>query len=871
MSGDLSQSIGAPVRRGDVLFEISPLNDYRVELQVPESQIGDVARGAHGQLLLSALPAEAMTFTVTRVTPVAEARDGTMTYRVDAALDHMGPGLRPGSGPGLRRACRSGPSPGACRFGPSPGDGRDRAYRCRQRPARLDLAAAAAALAAHRDLGLAVVTTDSFTTSWYRVAELRPRLRAQAQVHRHAYRGQVWYVLQDHQTGRLFRVSPAANLMLCLMDGRRTMAEIFDKVAARLGAEHPVRGDAVRLLVQLHQSDLLHAALPPDMAELDRRAEQATMRQMLSRFANPLALRLPTFDPARFLDLTLWLVRPIFSPLGFAVWLALVTTGIVLGVLNWPELSANVSDRVFATYNVLMLALLYPLSKALHELGHAYATRIGGGEVHEIGIMLLVFFPVPYVDASASSAFPERWRRMLVGSAGIMTELALAALAMIAWVELVPGLARAACFNLILLCSVSTVLFNANPLLRFDGYYVLGDLLAVANLDQRSRQYLLFLIQRHAFGMTGLRDIVVAPGEAKWLAGYGIVALLYRVGIMLAISFLVAQRYFGLGLVIAVWAMLQMLVLPIARGLRFVATGRAVGRHRRRAFAWVGAVAACVLALLFVVKLPYAVVADGVVWVPEKSMLRAGADGFVEQFLAQPGQTVSVSQPVIVLHDAVANAQVDIYRAQAELMQDRFNAVNLVDLTQARLIQEQLARSRAQLADAERRDRNLLTVAHAAGHFIVPDAYSLKGRFVHQGTLLGYVIGDSDVTIRAVVPQTELDLVREHTRSVSLRFTEAVDREVPAHIVREVPSALDAPPAPALAEGGGGPILLDPTSPHHDRPLGRWYEIEVRANNATPVQRIGGHVFVRFDLGAEPIAWRILRSLRQSLLKAMHV
>lgn len=155
---------------------------------------------------------------------------------------------------------------------------------------------------------------------------------------------------------------------------------------------------------------------------------------------------------------------------------------------------------------------------------------------------------------------------------------------------------------------------------------------------------MLYLIQRHAFGMSGLRDVAVAPGEAKWLAIYGVAALLYRVGIMLAISFLVAQRFLGLGLIIAVWAMLQMLVLPAARGLRFVATGNAVGRHRRRALAWVGAVAIGVLTVLFLVPLPYAVVTDGVVWVPEKSMLRAGADGFAEHLLAVPGRIVPAGQ-----------------------------------------------------------------------------------------------------------------------------------------------------------------------------------------------------------------------------------
>ena len=712
---------------------------------------------------------------------------------------------------------------------------------------------------------------DSFSASWYRVCDLRPRLRAHAQVHRHVYRGQVWYVLQDHQTGRFFRVSAAANLMLCLMDGKRAMTPILDEVGVRLGAERPTKGDAVRLLVQLHQADLLHAALPPDMAELERRAGLQNSRKMLARFANPMALRLPAFDPTRFLDATLWLARPIFSRMGFLIWLALVGTGTVLAALNWSELSANISDRVFANYNFLMLALLYPLSKALHELGHAFATRLGGGEVRETGIMLLVFFPVPYVDATASSAFPERWRRVLVDSAGIMTELAIAALAMIAWVELSPGLARAACFNLILLCSVSTLVFNANPLLRFDGYYVLGDLLGIANLDQRSRRYLLYLIQRFGFGMTEAQSPIVAPGEAKWLAGYGLTAMVYRLGVMLGIAFLISQRYFGLGVVIAAWAAAQMLLLPTVKGLRFVLTGRGLGRHRRRAIAVVAGVAAAVALVLFAVPMPYAALAQGVVWVPEETVLRARTDGFVQRLLVAPDETVQSGQQLIAIEDPVAAAQVELYRAEVGVMESRFNAVNLIDRAQARLVDEQLGRARAQLARAEQRSRDLIVQAARPGRFVVPDARKFEGRFVHQGDVLGYVIGAADVGIRVVVPQAEIDLVRGRVAGVTLRYTEAVDVALPAHVVREVPSALERPPAPALAADGGGPMLLDPTSPHRDRPLDRWYEIEVRADSAAPPERIGGRVFARFDLGAEPLAWRLLRSARQSLLRGLHV
>ncbi len=157
-------------------------------------------------------------------------------------------------------------------------------------------------------------------------------------------------------------------------------------------------------------------------------------------------------------------------------------TGVVLAVLHWPELTSDVTDRVLATENVALIMCVYPIVKSLHELGHAYATKVWGGEVHEVGVMLLVFIPVLYVDASASAAFRQKHRRIVVGAAGIMVEMALAAIALIVWIYAAPGLGRTVAFNVILIGGVSTLLFNGNPLLRFDGYYIFSDLIEIPNL-----------------------------------------------------------------------------------------------------------------------------------------------------------------------------------------------------------------------------------------------------------------------------------------------------------------------------------------------------------------------------------------------------
>ena len=409
-----------------------------------------------------------------------------------------------------------------------------------------------------------------FSPSWYRVAALRPRLRGHAELHRQRIRGDTWFILQDHQTGRFHRLSPAANLMICLMDGRRTVAEIWDLVGRRAGEDPPTQDETIQLLAQLHGSDLLQGDALPDLGELADRSALQERRKLIQRLRSPMSMRFPLLDPDRFLAATLPLVRPLFTRIGFLLWLALIVAGTVLAILHWPDLSADVFDHALSAQNILLILCVYPLIKGLHELGHAYATKVWGGEVHEFGFMLMMLMPMPYVDASASAAFAEKWRRMIVGGAGMMVELALAAAAMIVWVEASPGLVRAVAFNVMLIGGVSTLLFNGNPLLRYDGYYIFSDLLEIPNLGTRSSKYLAYLVQRYLFGVEGAESPVTAASERPWLFVYAIASFVYRIFLSFGIALFVAGRLFFIGILIALWAIGGMVMVPLYKAAMFV-------------------------------------------------------------------------------------------------------------------------------------------------------------------------------------------------------------------------------------------------------------------------------------------------------------
>ena len=339
-----------------------------------------------------------------------------------------------------------------------------------------------------------------FDPSWYRVANVRPRLRDHAEFHRHHYRGERWYVLQDHTSERFHRFTPSAYQLIGLINGQRTIQQIWDLLVENNADAVPTQSEIIRLLGQLHGADVLMSDIPPDVEELFQRYQKRQSSQRWQKLKTPLAIRIPLFDPDKFLSATNGLGRLIFSKLGAALWLLVVGVALFLTLQHWPDLTENVTEKVLSPQNILLLWLSFPIVKACHEFGHAFATKAWGGEVHEMGVMLLVLMPIPYVDASAASAFREKRRRVIVGAAGMMVELFLAAIALFVWLNIEPGFARAIAYNVMLIAGISTILFNGNPLLRFDGYYIFADAVEIPNLAARSNKYITYLIQKYAFG-----------------------------------------------------------------------------------------------------------------------------------------------------------------------------------------------------------------------------------------------------------------------------------------------------------------------------------------------------------------------------------
>ena len=709
------------------------------------------------------------------------------------------------------------------------------------------------------------------SNAWYRVAALRPRLRSHASLHRHRYRDEVWYLLQDPVSNRVHRFTPAARLVIAAMDGKRTVENLWELANKRLGEEAPTQDEIINLLGQLHAADLLQSDVTPDVGELFDRGEREQKALRRRSYMNPMAVRIPLWDPDALLNRFSGFIGMLWSRWGALLWLAVVLPALILLPPHWQELTGNFSDRVLAADNLLLLWLVFPVIKVLHELGHASATKAGGGEVHDMGLILLVLMPVPYVEASAATAFKSKYERAGVAAAGMIVELFIAALAFYLWLLIEPGTMRAILFNVMLIAGFSTLAFNGNPLLRFDAYYILADLIEIPNLAKRSLHYWEYLIKRYVFGATDTEQPHATRGEKAWFMFYGPASTIYRVMITFAIALFIAGEFFVIGVILAIWAVVAMAVVPVVKGIRHLLESPTLRVQRRRAIAITAGVMAASFVFLFVVPMPFRSNAEGVIWFSDESIVRAGTNGFVGELMAAPGSRVSKGNALIKCYDPELEAQVRLGEARVAELEASYSAEFVMDRAKANVVREQMESEKAALARIRERAASLVVRAGTGGVFIAPQADNMPGRYYHKGDLLGYVVEKGNPLARVVVEQDAVDMVRLATDRVIVRHVHRPDTVAEGRIVRQAPAGVEYLPSRALSTEGGGQISTDPRDQKGVKTLQRMFQFDIELTDNADAAFFGERVYVRFSHEMEPLALQWYRSIRLLFLSRFSI
>ncbi len=655
------------------------------------------------------------------------------------------------------------------------------------------------------------------------------------------------------------------------LDGEKTIAEVHAEATAKLGENAPSQQNIINLLTQLYSAGVLHSSVPPDVEELFKRYQSERRSSRFRRWLNPLSLRFPLFDPDNFLNRYSPVIRPLFSTTGVVIWFVTIAIALLTLFVSFGEITAAVGEQIIKPQNLLIMLLLFPLMKTLHEFGHAFAVKIWGGEVHEMGITLLVLMPIPYVDASAAWAFQEKYKRVLVGAAGLIVELFIAALALIVWATVEPGALRDTALAAFFIGGISSVFFNANPLLRFDGYYILQDLVEIPNLYSRSSRYWLYQIKTRILGEDDAVSPVTADGEERWFLGYGLLAWLYRMVIMVVISIFLASKYFAAGVVLALWSFILMIVLPLYRGIKYLISSPALSGNRKSAIRNVVGGSALVLALISLIPFSLHSNAQGIVWVPEQAHLFARSDGFVTRVSAEPGDKIDAGTMLVELRNPNLQARTKVLQARYNELKARYASERFQQPAKADQTQQEMLAVQADLDDIHADLEGLQIHANVSGQFVVDEERKLLGSFVKKGDAIGYIVSPEQLIVRLVVPQQTIGLVQREMQQVSVRLAEQPFRALDAELLRQTPSGSVQLPSRALGAAGGGDIAVDASDRTGTTAAEPVFQIDLKLLDAFTVAGLGSRALVRFNHGRESLAQRWLRGTRQLLLSRLSI
>lgn len=726
------------------------------------------------------------------------------------------------------------------------------------------------------------IERPTFHEAWYRVANLRPRLLSSVNIYRQHFRGQMWYILENTSNNKFSRMSSDGYYFIAMLNGKRTVAEVWQTCNEQLGDRAPTQGEVIQLLGQLYCSNLLYADLAPDTASLFNRYKTRIKRQIQGFFSNLLFIRIPLLDPDQFLDRWITIIGKVFSPIGLLLWLTAVVTGMYFVIGNLRELIYQSSD-VLAPGNLFLLYLSMVVIKVFHEFGHAFACKKfglvngSGGQVHVMGVMFLVFMPLPYLDASSAWAFRKKWHRAIVGMSGVMVELFAASIAVVIWANTSTGTLHIIAYNIIFIASISTLLFNGNPLLRFDAYYVFSDLVEIPNLSQRSRNYIYFLVRKYCWKIRAAHNPAHTPGEKAWFILYGIASTAYRVFICIRILLFLNNRLpeelFILVPIFAVSAIIAWVLVPLGKFIRYLATNGELARTRARAVGSTAGVFVLLIICTGIFHFPDYCRVEGIVEPVDLAIVHTKSDGFITDFLPS-GQTVTPdTNSLIKSVNFRLEAEKNGLQAELVALEAKHRIATTREIAAAQILAEQIDALKEKIDRVDLEISSLHLQAPLSGTWVSPDIHKIKGVYLQRGQQIGFVANLDEVLIRATAGQAlNAILVKEAHKQLEIRVKGRPDVMLTGQIEKIFPAGQEVLPSEALGYAVGGSMPTMSQDPRGIKTAEKFFEIRIRPDPDPSIRLLTGQrIVARIKLRSKPLVFQWWLSLRQLFQRRFHI
>lgn len=737
---------------------------------------------------------------------------------------------------------------------------------------------------------------DSLVNSAMRPLKLR--CRPDLVSNRHRYHGRVYWVVKEPVGLNYFRFHEEEYAILKMLDGQTSLQQIKERFQQQFAPQRITLQDLQQFVGMLHRSGLVISQASGQGRQLRRRGDQRKKRELLGKLANVFALRFRGIDPERILNFLIPFTWWLFTPLCVMVVALFALSALMLVGLEYEEFRAKLPtfEQFFAADKWIYLGATMAIVKILHEFGHGLSCKKFGGECHEMGLMFLVFTPCLYCNVSDSWMLPNKWHRVFIGAAGMYVELILASIATWIWWFSTDGLINFLCLSVMFICSVSTVMFNGNPLLRFDGYYILMDILEIPNLRQKSTEILKRWFQQYCLGLELQENPFLPRRNRFWFAAYTIAAVIYRWVVVFSIIIFLNQvlEPYGLkalGRLFAISGLVGMVAQPLWQTFKFFRTpGRASKMKKNRVMATAIGATALLGAICFL-PLPFHVDCAMEIQPQNATHVFAMVPGRLVHWYKHPGDHVEAGEVIAELDSA--DVRLQQVKSQGDLMEAEKRldtlegSVSAGDPQALALIQvnhEVVQSRRSLLEKANQRAEMLQVRSPVSGTIIQPpgkpeqkganeeeqlptwsgDPFAPKNAqaYFAQSDLLCLVGDPAKMEAVLVVDQADIDLVHEDDE-VDMKIDSARLNTLTGYIGQISQSDMKVTPE-NLATQTGGALDTEMDASGHMRPLSTSYQARVPLENVDVPLRAGYRGQAKVYVGWKSIGWRFYRFLART-------
>lgn len=612
------------------------------------------------------------------------------------------------------------------------------------------------------------------------------------------------FVIEDPVRGKFYRLGEPEYRFISLLDGATTIEAALIQNARDLGRDALGEHDATVVLNWLSETGLLRSESGLDPVLTMESRDERNASKLFGRL-NPLFVRVPLGNPDSILTRIRPVTRFLFSPGAFLVWVCVVVGGLYQIIDNFNRFATEASS-ILAVSNWISLLVIWALLKLVHELFHGLVCKHYGGAVNEAGVIMILLAPIGYVDATSSWKFPSRWQRMFTAAAGIYIEFFIAGIAAWIWADIEPGAFRDICYNIILIASINTLLFNANPLMKFDGYYVFSDLVNVPNLYVDGAAYVKYVAKRALLGIS-----CSFPGRGTredWIVRiYGVLSFLWRVLVIATLLIVASSLLNGLGLILAILAVCVILVVPGLRFIKYLVTGNDQERPRALRFVMIVLLLAGAGYLgLFQFEWNQTITAHGIVEFRAIDEYRTEHPATVEAVHVRDGEKVSTGQLLVTLSNPDLALTVAGQRNTLDQLQlQRKKLLSEKKIAEYQAMEDRVTAMKSQVTENTELLENLNIVASASGIVLLPDFDSLVGRYVDNTKVLLTVARSDERELRIAVPQREVNRLVT-TEDATIPFFLPGRPGIKTTLRMMTPVASDTVVNQSLSALGGGPI-----------------------------------------------------------------